>query len=1250
MSIRLYQIGIALFLALLLTGVVQGATTSVTVKKLAYDGETVLDERTVDYEWMEDNLPIYGDGSTHYYHQGPVFVDQMEDRWNPEEDQNCYPEKDMGAVKGTNLKDICDLVGGMREGEVLWIKAWDGLTRYFAYENVYEYSSREGPIVLTWYAKWDDPAGGGYTGPDYRDGMRLVWLADTSVNPWGEHVFGNWDWHESAAEEYWYYYYSGGERYPTTTGLSVKYVSEITIFSDDEPLGKIKVTSSPAGASILLDGLETDENTNATLAEIPAGDHGVQVSLEGYAAVEEEWVTVRHGETAEVHFTLVPLTGSIDVSSEPEGAAIYLDGEDTGELTPATLTDVPAGSHLVEARLSGYDAASSRVEIEEGITATLSFTLSPSTTGDGGGTDDTGYGGKSLFLYRKGTVHGTVETVKVSGPEEAMEKGDDAVLTIPFALPGNATVEDARLYLSLSRSRDTREDQPVDPVLRVVVNGREINRDILYSDEIDFEDEWYRIATACYDVTASIRKTGDHEVMISNRGGDDDAFLLAGALLVAVLKDDSLPEVSYWIMEGCDAILADPDEDGIPDSARTLIEFDGDISFSGVNESALLLFSTVPPDEEIGDHKVSFNDWEWARPFAGNTGLLLEAELNALPFLKSSDNEGRVHSAPEGLRGTYLENRNALLLVEYGAGAPTSTPGPGDTFGEEPGEVITPVEGCTYVHELNASEVLLTLPEDQFVLYLPHGAELQYPDGSPVKEIRIEMGENESWMYRIAPENATISGDALLIAQNVSLEYPIFARENPDGSWEELSGTNVEGGRAWGRIDRLGTFTLMEGVRPAKNPLVEFLERIWSFILSLLPGGEDEVEGQLWENASRVMLSCPGPGAEKPSIPANATFSLTLQSSPAGARISLNGTYTGKVTPCTFGDLRHGEYLVRMDREGFVPEERAILLNQTRTLCIELSAENGPALNDLCFTGCLSEGVLEATGGLYVTSSPDGADIYVDGRKTGRTTPEVITGLREGKHTIRVAKETIEFPVDSKSVWVYGGAFVPLHFDQAYRIDHEVTINSTVREGAEFSVDGRFPRYKIPETITISGIGSYITIYEGDRYITVPLSVWTEGETVSVDTVTDRYGTLLVDSDPRGAEIFIDGFATGYHTPWLVANVSYGRHLVMVSLPGHLPDEEEILFVPDWREVDAELGLTLAPYIYGSLGIGSDPAGAKIYLLETFTGLSTPATIPYLGIGTYEVGIVGEKGSETVDATIMPYRMTRINVTLTGEG
>lgn len=243
------------------------ATTSITIKKVASDGTTVMAQKTVDYRWLMNNLPAMGDGVVHYYHQGPVFIDDPDEvseqtlRWNPTEDTNV-DGKDMGAVKGTNVKDLCELVGGMAAGDTIRIKAKDGLVKTFAYKNIYRYSPREGPIVLCWYQD------GKYPDSGYSEGMRLVWLADTSTNPWGLHVFGNWDWHQAAESRYWYFYQSGNEKYPTTTGLSVQYVSELTINSaQPAPSGPITpiaaftadLTSGPAPLTVKF----TDQSPNS---------------------------------------------------------------------------------------------------------------------------------------------------------------------------------------------------------------------------------------------------------------------------------------------------------------------------------------------------------------------------------------------------------------------------------------------------------------------------------------------------------------------------------------------------------------------------------------------------------------------------------------------------------------------------------------------------------------------------------------------------------------------------------------------------------------------------------------------------------------------------------------------------------------------------------------------------------------------------------------------------------------------------
>ena len=221
-------------------------TTDVQIVKYANDGSTILNETTVDYEWMMNNLNVYGNGVTHYYHQGPIFQEEWErvhpnetwnrerDKWNPEEDVNVLT-KDLGAVKGTDVKDLCELVGGMADGDIIEIKAVDGFFKQFPYETIYEPEPRQGPLVVTWYTTDATESGNeeGFVDDGYDSGMRLVFFADTSTNPWGKHVFGINDMKACIPEEYWHYYQYPD--YPTTTGFAMKYVNRIFIRSTLKP-------------------------------------------------------------------------------------------------------------------------------------------------------------------------------------------------------------------------------------------------------------------------------------------------------------------------------------------------------------------------------------------------------------------------------------------------------------------------------------------------------------------------------------------------------------------------------------------------------------------------------------------------------------------------------------------------------------------------------------------------------------------------------------------------------------------------------------------------------------------------------------------------------------------------------------------------------------------------------------------------------------------------------------------------------
>ncbi|MDG6257090.1 MAG: PKD domain-containing protein [Methanomicrobiaceae archaeon] len=242
-------------------------TTELTVTKYDPYG-AVIDTRTITWEEMRDTLPVYGDGVTHYYMHGPTFDDSSFDAlWDPIEEVNI-DTRDYGAAMGTDVKDLCDLVGGAEPGDTVQIKAADNFNKWFDYEDVYHPEPEQGTMVITWYtADTADGDDGSVGDGHYSNGMRLLFFADTSTNPWGWNVYGNWDMHETLPASRWHYYYGGGF-WPSSSGLSVKYVAQINIYQPNliscDASGN-PVDSFAPGETVYVKGMGLDAETSYTL-------------------------------------------------------------------------------------------------------------------------------------------------------------------------------------------------------------------------------------------------------------------------------------------------------------------------------------------------------------------------------------------------------------------------------------------------------------------------------------------------------------------------------------------------------------------------------------------------------------------------------------------------------------------------------------------------------------------------------------------------------------------------------------------------------------------------------------------------------------------------------------------------------------------------------------------------------------------------------------------------------------------------
>ncbi len=217
-------------------------TTSITVTKYAPDGTTVLSQVTLDLAALQA-LPVQGDGSTHYYMQGPTFDNvSFETMWDPGETVNL---KDKGAIMGTDVKDLCEAAGGAVDGDQIQIKASDGYGERFTWDDVYNPSPEQGKFVIAWYTKNSGESSSTYPDgayvPDFAEGMQLCFVGDVT-NPDGKYVFGHWDMHETLPEDNWHYYYDGSIQYPSANGLSIKYINQINIYTQAASQWTVNVT------------------------------------------------------------------------------------------------------------------------------------------------------------------------------------------------------------------------------------------------------------------------------------------------------------------------------------------------------------------------------------------------------------------------------------------------------------------------------------------------------------------------------------------------------------------------------------------------------------------------------------------------------------------------------------------------------------------------------------------------------------------------------------------------------------------------------------------------------------------------------------------------------------------------------------------------------------------------------------------------------------------------------------------------
>lgn len=137
--------------------------------------------------------------------------------------------------------------------------------------------------------------------------------------------------------------------------------------------GQLSVGSLPIGATIQIEGQPGQWQTPQTIGPLAPGKYKVTITKPGFSS-ETRFVQISAGGRTPVDVTLTATKGWITVAGSPAGAAIFVDGKNTGKVTPAQLMLDPA-THNVMLRKAGYLESSTDLKLAAGQAISYSPSL-----------------------------------------------------------------------------------------------------------------------------------------------------------------------------------------------------------------------------------------------------------------------------------------------------------------------------------------------------------------------------------------------------------------------------------------------------------------------------------------------------------------------------------------------------------------------------------------------------------------------------------------------------------------------------------------------------------------------------------------------------------------------------------------------------------------------------------------------------------------------------------------------------------
>ena len=386
--------------------------------------------------------------------------------------------------------------------------------------------------------------------------------------------------------------------------------------------------------------------------------------------------------------------------------------------------------------------------------------------------------------------------------------------------------------------------------------------------------------------------------------------------------------------------------------------------------------------------------------------------------------------------------------------------------------------------------------------------------------------------------------------------------------------------------------------------------------------------GQMWiylsaEAATFIDIKHPDYGTYKYFLPERlcdyCVYEMVLQ------YVNLNVGYEQEKPNVNYlvisSDQKDAEIFIDDEFVGVGEVSRSFVIGSTHTWKIECKyyhAESGSVTIPSGDAVVIDKTLRPAYGFIKVESQPEGAILYIDDERMGRT-PYVSGRLMSGEYSVKVVKEMYK-PAEQKVVVADGKTTTTVLNMVANFVD--VTIKTDSQ--SDIYLDNEY-----------KGKGTWIgRLPEGAHYVEARKTshqttaknislVLGKDVTIEVEAPKPINGHLDLNSNPMRADIYIDGKHYG-QTPRIITDLLIGKHEVKLQKQG---------CAPLTKTIEIEEGETLS--LNETLQTGKEITiitqrnGDKIYVDNDYLGTS-PVTVN-LSYGTHRVKAVRDDQTVTKD-------------------